>query len=134
MKGPKFAANTRPFLVDGECHQRRAGDSSPRIVVENAPTPTPSPKTKIYYLVCIHLSGHLLDTLARMHLWTVGLDYMHGTGHGVGAFLCVHEGPCGISYKSFADEPLEEGMIITDGEDCTQGCKLTFLSTGQQSR
>jgi len=36
--------------------------------------------------------GHMLDTLARTALWDVGLDYPHGTGHGVGAFLNVHEG------------------------------------------
>lgn len=41
---------------------------------------------------------------------------MHGTGHGVGSFLNVHEGPCGISYKTFSDEPLEAGMIVTDGK------------------
>ncbi|XP_061412596.1 xaa-Pro aminopeptidase 1-like [Lethenteron reissneri] len=49
-----------------------------------------------------------------MALWQVGLEYLHGTGHGVGSFLNVHEGPCGISYKTFADEPLEANMIITD--------------------
>lgn len=38
------------------------------------------------------LLGHMLDTLARTALWEVGLDYSHGTGHGVGAFLNVHEG------------------------------------------
>ena len=36
--------------------------------------------------------GHMLDTLARTALWDAGLDYLHGTGHGVGAFLNVHEG------------------------------------------
>ena len=36
--------------------------------------------------------GSSIDALARMHLWSVGLDYKHGTGHGVGAFLNVHEG------------------------------------------
>jgi Xaa-Pro aminopeptidase len=41
-------------------------------------------------------SGYHLDTLARMHLWQHGLDYGHGTGHGVGFFLNVHEGPQGI--------------------------------------
>jgi len=41
--------------------------------------------------------GHQLDLLARLPLWAAGLDYRHGTGHGVGAFLCVHEGPHGIS-------------------------------------
>ena len=38
-------------------------------------------------------TGHKLDILARMPLWHDGLDYLHGTGHGVGAFLNVHEGP-----------------------------------------
>lgn len=60
-------------------------------------------------------SGHLLDSFARAALWESGLDYLHGTGHGVGCFLNVHEGPCGISYKTFADEPLEAGMIVSDG-------------------
>lgn len=58
--------------------------------------------------------GHLLDSFARSALWDAGLDYLHGTGHGVGSFLNVHEGPCGISYKTFADEPLEAGMIVSD--------------------
>lgn len=61
------------------------------------------------------VKGHMLDTLARTSLWNVGLDYLHGTGHGVGAFLNVHEGPCGISPKvSMTDVPLEEGMILSD--------------------
>ena len=38
------------------------------------------------------ITGHLLDSLARTALWDSGLDYLHGTGHGVGAFLNVHEG------------------------------------------
>lgn len=63
------------------------------------------------------LQGHLLDSFARAALWDSGLDYLHGTGHGVGCFLNVHEGPCGISYKTFADEPLEAGMILSDGVD-----------------
>ena len=43
----------------------------------------------------LNLAGHSLDTLARTALWDVGLEYLHGTGHGVGAFLNVHEGmPC----------------------------------------
>lgn len=41
--------------------------------------------------------GHILDVLARKPLWDVGLDYLHGTGHGVGAFLNVHEGESVIS-------------------------------------
>ncbi|KAK7498449.1 hypothetical protein BaRGS_00010403 [Batillaria attramentaria] len=61
------------------------------------------------------VKGHMLDTLARTALWDTGLDYCHGTGHGVGAFLNVHEGPCGISSRvSMTDIPLEEGMILSD--------------------
>lgn len=40
----------------------------------------------------LFIIGHRLDTLARMALWEVGLDYLHGTGHGIGSFLNVHEG------------------------------------------
>ncbi|CAJ1053226.1 hypothetical protein EPR50_G00014820 [Xyrichtys novacula] len=72
--------------------------------------------------------GHLLDSFARSALWESGLDYLHGTGHGVGCFLNVHEGPCGISYKTFADEPLEAGMIVSDEpgyyEDGSFGIRL----------
>ncbi|XP_051979920.1 xaa-Pro aminopeptidase 1-like isoform X1 [Xyrauchen texanus] len=72
--------------------------------------------------------GHLLDSFARAALWDSGLDYLHGTGHGVGCFLNVHEGPCGISYKTFADEPLEAGMIVSDEpgyyEDGTFGVRI----------
>ncbi|KTF72520.1 hypothetical protein cypCar_00041926 [Cyprinus carpio] len=72
--------------------------------------------------------GHLLDSFARASLWDSGLDYLHGTGHGVGCFLNVHEGPCGISYKTFADEPLEAGMIVSDEpgyyEDGSFGIRL----------
>ena len=44
-----------------------------------------------YYCTYGYL-GYVLDMLARKSLWDVGLDYRHGTGHGVGAFLNVHEG------------------------------------------
>lgn len=60
-------------------------------------------------------TGHRLDSLARMALWEVGLDYLHGTGHGIGSFLNVHEGPQGISLRSRENEaPLEAGMMVTD--------------------
>lgn len=61
------------------------------------------------------VKGQMLDTLARTSLWSVGLDYRHGTGHGVGAFLNVHEGPCGITYRNRNNEiPLAENMVLTD--------------------
>ena len=58
------------------------------------------------------LAGRDLDALARFHLWVAGQDYDHGTGHGVGAFLSVHEGPQRISRLS--DVPLEPGMILSN--------------------
>ena len=57
--------------------------------------------------------GVHLDAIARNSLWKVGLDYAHGTGHGVGSFLSVHEGPQSIS-KSLLDVSLEPGMIISN--------------------
>ncbi|WP_299344167.1 aminopeptidase P family protein [uncultured Maritalea sp.] len=57
-------------------------------------------------------TGTHLDVLARQFLWAEGLDYNHGTGHGVGAFLGVHEGPCGVSPRNHS--PLEVGNIISN--------------------
>ena len=62
--------------------------------------------------------GSQLDSFARRPLWEAGLDYAHGTGHGVGSFLAVHEGPQRISpvgsAQSGGDEPLQAGMIISN--------------------
>ncbi len=58
------------------------------------------------------LTGRDLDPLARAPLWMAGQDYDHGTGHGVGVFLSVHEGPQRISRLS--DVPLEPGMILSN--------------------
>lgn len=58
------------------------------------------------------VSGGHIDALARQFLWAEGLDYDHGTGHGVGAALCVHEGPARISRVSSL--PLEAGMILSN--------------------
>jgi len=57
-------------------------------------------------------SGAQLDVLARFHLWQAKKDYDHGTGHGVGSLLSVHEGPCGISKR--AHQALLEGMILSN--------------------
>lgn len=87
---------------------------------------TPSPEQKEMYTRV--LKGHIalaeaifpegttgaqLDALARQYLWEAGLDYDHGTGHGVGSYLGVHEGPQGIS-KRGAHVPLEPGMILSN--------------------
>lgn len=58
-------------------------------------------------------TGHALDVLARAALWANGLDYDHGTGHGVGAYLGVHEGPQRIA-KSPSAVPLQSGMIVSN--------------------
>lgn len=61
-------------------------------------------------------TGIQLDPLARMHLWEAGLNYGHGTGHGVGFFLNVHEGPQGFTGMSSdrGREPLQVGMITSN--------------------
>lgn len=59
-------------------------------------------------------SGTQLDTLARQFLWQAGLDYNHGTGHGVGSFLNVHEGLYGIISKSIYRTILEPGMVVSN--------------------
>ncbi len=57
--------------------------------------------------------GFQIDTLSRQYLWNQGMDFGHGTGHGVGFFLCVHEGPARISPHP-VDIKLEKGMVLTD--------------------
>jgi Xaa-Pro aminopeptidase len=57
-------------------------------------------------------TGAQLDTLARQYLWQAGLDFEHGTGHGVGSYLSVHEGPGRISKLGTA--PLKRGMILSN--------------------
>lgn len=87
-------------------------------------TPTDKQKEAFTYVLKGHialcsvvfpskLQGARIEALARAPLWSVGLDYKHGTGHGVGAFLNVHEGPQGINQR-WADEGLHAGMVVTD--------------------
>jgi len=59
-------------------------------------------------------AGRQLDTLARASLWEAGLNYNHGTGHGVGFYLNVHEGPQAISPTRCTGVPLEEGNILSN--------------------
>jgi Xaa-Pro aminopeptidase len=58
------------------------------------------------------ITGAQLDTLARQYLWQAGLDFEHGTGHGVGSYLSVHEGPARIS--KLGATPLRRGMILSN--------------------
>lgn len=57
-------------------------------------------------------NGIQLDAITRAPLWLEGRDFAHGTGHGVGAALSVHEGPCGIHKR--AQQPLQEGMVLSN--------------------
>jgi Xaa-Pro aminopeptidase len=57
-------------------------------------------------------TGAQIDTLARQYLWQAGIDFEHGTGHGVGSYLSVHEGPARIS--KLGTTPLQRGMILSN--------------------
>ena len=87
-------------------------------------TPSPEMKDRFTRVLKGHIAlararfpegttGVQLDTLARMALWEGGYDYDHGTGHGVGAYLSVHEGPQNISKKQ-VNVALKPGMIISN--------------------
>jgi Xaa-Pro aminopeptidase len=79
--------------------------------------------------------GLRLDTLARMHLWKAGLDYRHGTGHGVGAHLNVHEGPMSIGPRC-TGVPLEAGQVLSNEpgyyEDGEYGIRVENLVLVQE--
>lgn len=87
-------------------------------------TPTPQQRTDFTLVMKGHIalasavfptgtSGTQLDVLARQFLWKHGLSYLHGTGHGVGHFLNVHEGPQRITFGSFM-QPLVPGMVTSN--------------------
>ena len=59
------------------------------------------------------VAGPHLDAVARRPLWSAGLDYDHGTGHGVGSFLSVHEGPVSLS-RAARVVPIKPGMVLSD--------------------
>ena len=120
-------AKLRPkgiFLVDsGGQYVDGTTDITRTVLLGGKPT---AAQRRIYTLV---LKGHIalacarfpsgvrgmrLDTLARMHLWTAGLDYNHGTGHGVGAYLNVHEGPQSISPLRCTGAALEAGNVLSN--------------------
>ena len=110
------------FLVDSGVQMLGGTTDDTRTVIVGIPTER---QKQVYTKV---LRGHInlamqkfpegtggiaLDALARTHLWNSGLDYGHGTGHGVGAFLNVHEGPQRIAPRG-VDEPMKVGMIVSN--------------------
>lgn len=114
------------FLVDSGAHYMGATTDITRTIALGELTEA---EKTVYTLV---LKGNLklmdavflkgtrcenLDILARESLWKLGMDYRHGTGHGIGAFLNVHEGPIRIGYKireDMSQPELEPGVIVSD--------------------
>ena len=85
------------------------------------------------------VNGYQLDSIARMPLWSKGLDYRHGTGHGVGHFLNVHEGPHGIGGRStFSQVALQEGMVVSNEpgyyEDGKFGIRIENIDLVQKAK
>ena len=113
------------LLVDSGAHYRQGTTDVTRTI---ALGPVTQEEKRMFTLV---LKGHLalaaarfphgatgenLDVLARLPLWEQGLDYNHGSGHGVGFILSVHEGPQSFRWHSTDGRriPLEEGMVISN--------------------
>jgi len=114
--------NTGMFLTDSGGNYLTGTTDITRTICMGSPT---SQQIQDYTLV---LKGHIavaeacfpqgtkgfqIDTLARQFLWQRGMNFGHGTGHGVGFFLCVHEGPARISPHP-VDVALEPGMLLTN--------------------
>jgi Xaa-Pro aminopeptidase len=110
------------YLVDSGGQYRDGTTDITRTVAIG--TPTPEMKDRFTRVLKGHIAlatarfpagttGSQLDALARYSLWQVGLDYDHGTGHGVGAYLSVHEGPHRIS-KAANNVALRPGMIVSN--------------------
>jgi Xaa-Pro aminopeptidase len=114
-----------PLLLDsGAQYPDGTTDITRTLWVEGAGDPPPELTDRATHVLKGHLAlaalrfpegvaGPHLDAIARAPLWEAGLDYDHGTGHGVGSFLSVHEGPVAFSRAARA-VPLREGMILSD--------------------
>ena len=116
------------YLVDSGGQYRDGGTTDVTRVIPVGP-PTDEMKDRFTRVLKGHIAlaravfphgttGGQLDTLARLSLWEAGLDFAHGTGHGVGAYLSVHEGPQRIAKPSYPgggpSEPLRAGMICSN--------------------
>ena len=109
------------FLIDsGGQYEDGTTDITRTIAVG---TPTAEMRTRFTQVLKGHIAiaravfpdgtiGAQLDTLARQFLWQAGVDFDHGTGHGVGSYLSVHEGPARIAKLGTA--PLKRGMILSN--------------------
>jgi Xaa-Pro aminopeptidase len=117
------------YLVDSGGQYRDGTTDVTRTIWVGPGEPTPEMKDRFTRVLKGHIAiatavfpqgttGSQLDSLARQHLWAAGLDYAHGTGHGVGSFLAVHEGPQRIAKsaggQAGTEEILHAGMIISN--------------------
>jgi len=135
-----------PYLVDSGAHYWDGTTDVTRTLHFGTPTDT----QKLAYTKVLlgnidlertiwpedsNVSGSDLDAIARRRLWESGLDYKHGTGHGVGHFLCVHEGPARISRSGSV--PLQAGMVLSNEPGYYQegqfGIRIENLMAVQQS-
>ena len=84
-------------------------------------------------------TGFAIDAFARQHLWREGLDYRHGTGHGVGSYLNVHEGPIGIGTRAaYSEVSLSIGNVISDEpgyyEDGNFGIRIENMIMAREAK
>ncbi len=121
-KTQKFSQNNSLLLLDSGGHYLGGTTDITRTLTLGLPTQeqkecfTRVLRGHIALSQCtfpLHTTGSQLDVLARQFLWQAQLDYHHGTGHGVGNCLMVHEGPQSIS-KSSSSESLLAGMIVSN--------------------
>jgi Xaa-Pro aminopeptidase len=121
-EGTRVVDGSSLFLFDSGAQYRDGTTDVTRTVMLG--TPTDEQKDRFTRVLRGHIAlartvfpagttGRQIDVLARTPLWDAGLNYGHGTGHGVGSYLGVHEGPQRISPLG-SDVPLEPGMIVSN--------------------
>jgi Xaa-Pro aminopeptidase len=109
------------FLLDSGAQYRDGTTDITRTIAVG--TPSPEMRERFTRVLKGHIAiaraifpdgiaGAQIDTFARQHLWSAGLDYDHGTGHGVGSYLSVHEGPASIHKSNLT--ALKRGMILSN--------------------
>ncbi len=117
-------APDEPFLIDSGGQYRDGTTDVTRTLWSGPGTPPAELRDRYTRVLRGHLAlgalrfpqgvaGPHIDAIARRPLWDVALDYDHGTGHGVGSFLSVHEGPASIS-RAAKPVPLQAGMILSN--------------------
>lgn len=123
-EGNTLISKDKIYLLDSGCQFTHGTTDTTRTVHFG----TPTDEERLAYTLVLkgHIAlaravfpqgtnGYQLDPLARQYLWKYGLDYRHGTGHGIGSFLNVHEGPMGISSGvAQVQQPLCVGNVISN--------------------